>query len=155
MTERSAVHATFTIDRTYAATPRRVFAAFASETGKAAWFISPAENWELITREFDFRVGGRERLKGRWPSGLVADYDALYWDIVPDQRIVYAYELHHGDRKISVSLATVEFKPAASGARLILTEQGVFLDGYDDAGSREHGTGLMLDRMGASLAHPV
>jgi len=26
------------------------------------------------------------------------------------------------------------------------------LDGYDDAGSREHGTGLLLDRLGVSLA---
>jgi hypothetical protein len=42
----------------------------------------------------------------------------------------------------------------AEGARttVAITEQGVFLDGYDDAGSREHGTGLLLDALGASLA---
>ncbi len=33
-----------------------------------------------------------------------------------------------------------------------MTEQGAFLDGYDDAGSREHGTGFLLDKLGASLA---
>jgi len=32
-----------------------------------------------------------------------------------------------------------------------LTEQGAFLDGYDDAGSREEGTGHLLDALGASL----
>ena len=33
----------------------------------------------------------------------------------------------------------------------MVTEQGAFLDGYDDAGSREQGTGLLLDALGASL----
>jgi hypothetical protein len=35
--------------------------------------------------------------------------------------------------------------------KLMVSEQGAFLDGYDDAGSREHGTGYLLDRLGASL----
>jgi hypothetical protein len=34
---------------------------------------------------------------------------------------------------------------------LKVTEQGAFLDGYDGAGSREHGAGFLLDRLGASL----
>ena len=48
-------------------------------------------------------------------------------------------------------LATIEFKAVAGGTRLVLTEQGAFLDGYDDAGSREHGTNLLVDKMGATL----
>jgi len=32
-----------------------------------------------------------------------------------------------------------------------MTEQGAFLDGYDDAGSRERGTQQLLDALGASL----
>jgi hypothetical protein len=55
------------------------------------------------------------------------------------------------ERLISVSLATIEFKPDGSGTRLIVTEQSAFLDGYDDAGAREHGTGILLDRMGKTL----
>jgi hypothetical protein len=50
-----------------------------------------------------------------------------------------------------VSLATIELAPAGAGTRFTITEQGAFLDGYDDAGSREHGTGLLLDRLGAAL----
>jgi hypothetical protein len=46
-------------------------------------------------------------------------------------------------------LATFEIKPAGQGTQLTLTEHGAFLDGYDDAGSREHGTGLLLDALGA------
>ncbi len=33
-----------------------------------------------------------------------------------------------------------------------MTEQGAFLDGYDDAGSREQGTNLLFDALGAALA---
>jgi len=151
--ERSVAHGVFTIERTYpSVTPRRVFDAFATEAGKDAWFSGPNENWDIVEREFDFRVGGRERLKGRWEGGLTSTFDAVYHDIVPNERVVYSYEMHLDDRKISVSLATLQLKRA--GARrttLSVTEQGAFLDGYDDAGSRERGTGMLLDRLGESL----
>jgi hypothetical protein len=32
-----------------------------------------------------------------------------------------------------------------------MTEQGAFLDGYDDSGSREHGSNFLLDALGKSL----
>jgi uncharacterized protein YndB with AHSA1/START domain len=92
----------------------------------------------------DVRPGGRERLKGRWASGMVSTFDAVYFDVVPNQRLVYAYEMSLDDRKISVSLATIELKPEGAGTRLVVSEQGAFLDGYDDAGSRERGTGFLL-----------
>jgi uncharacterized protein YndB with AHSA1/START domain len=136
MSQRSTQHATFVIERHYDAPPVRVFAAWATREAKARWFAGPSE-WIENDREFDFRVGGRERLVGVWPGGRVSTFDARYQDIVPNERIIYAYDMHLGETKISVSLATVEFRPAGAGTRLILTEQGAFLDGYDDSGSRE------------------
>jgi hypothetical protein len=50
-----------------------------------------------------------------------------------------------------VSLATLQLVSAGGSTTLKVTEQGAFLDGYDDAGAREHGTGLLLDALGASL----
>jgi len=94
---------------------------------------------------------GREHVQGRWESGVVSTFDALYHDVVPNERIVYAYTMHLDERKISVSLATLELKPAGTGTRLVMTEQGAFLDGYDDAGSRERGTQFLLDALGRSL----
>ena len=152
MTDRSVVHATFHVERVYPAAPARVFAALSTEAGKGAWFNGDPGQWEPIERSLDFRVGGRERLAGRWPSGLVTDFRATYHDIVENQRIVYAYDMFHDDRKLSVSLATWELKAEGSGTRVRLTEQGAFLDGYDDAGSREHGTNVLLDRLGAALS---
>ena len=149
---RSIVHATFSLQRVYDATPAQVFRALSDKAAKARWFEG-GDGYTSLEREMDVRPGGRERLKGRWASGMVSTFDAVYFDVVPNERLVYAYEMHLDDRKISVSLATMELQPEGAGTRLVVTEQGSFLDGYDDAGSRERGTGFLLDRLGASLTH--
>ena len=61
--------------------------------------------YTLLSREMDVRPGGREHVSGRWESGTVSTFDAVYHDIVRDERIVYSYEMHLDDKKISVSLA--------------------------------------------------
>jgi hypothetical protein len=48
----------------------------------------------------------------------------------------YSYSMSLDQTLISVSLATVELKAEAAGTRLVVTEQGAWLDGYDD-GERE------------------
>jgi uncharacterized protein YndB with AHSA1/START domain len=152
MTERSVTHATFVIERTYPASPARVFAAFASREAKMRWFAGPTEWISSEPHELDFRVGGRERVSGGPKGGPRHTYDARFQDIVPNVRIITSYDMHLDDKRISVSLATVELKPAGSGTHLVYTEQGAFLDGYDDAGAREHGTGELLNNLGAALA---
>jgi uncharacterized protein YndB with AHSA1/START domain len=151
MTKRSVTHATFVIERTYPASPARVFAAWSSSAAKSRWFQGPA-GWDRSAHELDFRVGGRERLSGGPKGGPVHHFEALYQDIVPDQRIITSYEMRFDDKRISVSLATLWLEPAGTGTRLTYTEQGAFLDGYDDAGAREHGTRGLLDQLGAALA---
>jgi uncharacterized protein YndB with AHSA1/START domain len=147
---RSVVHATFCIERTYQASRAQVFKALTDPAAKAKWFAG-GDGYTLLAREMDVRPGGREHVKGRKSSGVVTTFDALYFDVVTDERLVYAYEMHLDGRKISVSLATVEIKPAGTATRLVMSEQGAFLDGYDDAGSREHGTNFLLDALGNSL----
>lgn len=149
--KRSAVHGTFTIERDLPHAPERVFAAWSDPEAKAAWFSGPSAQWTPLEREMDFRVGGRERAKGQWKSGVVTDFHAHYLDIVPLRRIVYAYNMHVDDKKISVSLATIELEATGKGTRMKVTEQGAFLDGYDDAGSRERGTGSLMDALAKSL----
>jgi uncharacterized protein YndB with AHSA1/START domain len=151
--KRPAVHATFTIERTYDAPAERVFQAFSDAAAKSKWFSGEEGRWQLLERTMDFRAGGRERLSGKWEGGVTSTFDAVYHDVVPNERIIYTYEMRLDGRKISVSLATIQMKRAgANRTALTVTEQGVFLDGYEDAGSREIGTGFLLDRLGASLA---
>ena len=147
---RSAVHASFRLERVYDATPAQVFAAFAEDKAKRQWFQGPSE-WETWDRAFDFRVGGRETNRTGPKGGPVHAFEARYWDIVPNERIVYSYDMHLDGFRISVSLTTIELKPAGSGTRLVFTEQGAFLDGYDDAGAREQGSVGLLDKVGLYL----
>ncbi len=150
MTKRSTVHATFTIERTYPATLERVYQAFADPKAKARWFSAPAA-WEQSRGKMEFKVGGKEYVSSTPPGHKPHTYDCTYLDIVPNERIIYVYEMHIGPNKISESLATIELAPDGKGTKLKLTEQGAFLDGYDDAGSREKGTHGLLDALGKSF----
>lgn len=144
MIDRKAEHNVFVIERNYAASPERVFAAWSNPDTKAQWF-SRADI-------FEFRVGGREFSQGApEPGGPVFTFDATYQEIVEAERIVYTYSLDMGEARISVSVVTVEIKPEGAGARLVFTEQGAYLDGHDSPAMREHGTGIMLDMLGKCL----
>lgn len=59
MSERSTHHTTFVIERSFAASPAQVFAAWATPEAKARWFAGPPDKWNETHRELDFRVGGR------------------------------------------------------------------------------------------------
>ena len=151
MTQRSIAHGSFTLDRRYPAKPARVFKALSDPAAKKQWFNGP-EEWGPDQHEMDFRIGGRETSVGGPPEGPLHKFDAIYQDIVRDHRIIYTYEMSLDDTKISVSLATFEITPDGDGSRLVLTEHGAFLDGFDDAGGRERGTTDLLDALGAYLA---
>jgi uncharacterized protein YndB with AHSA1/START domain len=150
MSERSVQHDTFVIERTYDAAVERVFAAWADRTAKAQWFVGPDESVSS-NLELDFRVGGREHVSGGPEGGPVFSYDAEYRDIVPNERIVTAYQMHQDDTLMSVSVATVEFMAKGDGTLLVMTESGAFLDGIDNVQAREDGTRELLDHLEKSL----
>ena len=146
----SVVHDSFTIERTYPASPERVFAAWATIEAKAHWFGSE-EGLELAEHTLDFRVGGTERLSAK--AGKVQfDFDATYYDIVENERIVWSYDMHMDGRRMSVSVGTVEITPAPGGSKLVMTEQGAFLDGLDTNEQRAEGTRQFLDNLAEFLA---
>jgi len=149
MTGRSVIHDTFALERSYLAVPSRVFAAFTSTDAKSnwGWIDRSAVNEGAVAAEFDFRIGGRERF-GFKEQGTAYRYDARYYDIVPDQRIIYSYEFYADDARISVSVATIEFVKNGDGTALTWTEQGAFLDGYHGNEAprlRRDGTVALLD----------
>ena len=153
MTDHCVNHVTFTIERRYPASPAKVFGAWADAAAKEIWLDDPDyKSDEGTGYELDFRVGGHERFGGLTPEGTRYSYDALYYDIVPDQRIVYSYEMYSGDDRMSVSLTTVEIVPDQDGTKLTYTEQGAFLDGIDKPEHREEGTAWILDNLGKYLA---
>jgi uncharacterized protein YndB with AHSA1/START domain len=144
----TTAHGQFTIDRRYASTPMRTYAAWSEPEIRSQWFIGP-EGWKLLERRQDFRVGGEEILRGAW-GDMQTQFTARYHLIEPGARIVLVYDMHVGGRHHSVSIATVEFLPEGTGTRLRFTEQVTFVDdtkGPEGTRSRENGTDLQLVRM--------
>ena len=149
MTNRTVVHDTFTVERTYRHPATTVFAAWSDAGAKAQWWGDD----EVTTDDFelDFRVGGREHVTAKVPDGPTFTYDAEYRDIVPGSRIVTSYEMTMDGRRISVSVCTVEFFAEGDATRLVMTEQGAFLDGLDTNSARAEGTAGLLDALGRWL----
>jgi len=145
--QRSSEHTTFAIERTYDASPQRVFQAWADGEAKRNWFGPP--ELPVGAYSMDFREGGSEHMSINMPDGGAYSFDALYQDIVPGQRIVYTYDMHHDQQRISVSVATIEFTVDGPGTKLTVTEQGVYLDGLDSSAQREHGTNALMDALGS------
>jgi uncharacterized protein YndB with AHSA1/START domain len=152
VTERSANHTTFVIERSYPTAAARVFAAWASLDAKNIWMDDPDFKSDGSDGDLDFRVGGHERFGGLTPEGTSYRYDATYYDIIDNERIVYCYEMYSGDKRMSVSVTTIEFAPDTEGTRLTYTEQGVFLDDIDKPEVREEGTRWLLDNLVKYLA---
>ena len=149
-TARSVVHHTFTLERRYKARPARVFAAWSDPKAKAAWFHGPDER-SRDALQLDFRVGGREHASGVAHGGTRHTYDALYLDIVPNERIVLTFWMDIDGTPISTSLQTVQFRPDGAGTLLTFTEQAAFLDGFEGPESREEGTGWLLEQLAQAL----
>lgn len=145
MTDYGVKHSTFTLERIYAASPADVFAAWSDRDTKAKWFAAEDDRYSL-----DFRVGGTEAVHGGDGVDLVARSE--YHDVVPGERIVYTTALFANETLSTVSLTTVQFFRAGKGTRLVLTEQGAFLDDQEQPEWRERGTGDWLDALGHQVA---
>jgi uncharacterized protein YndB with AHSA1/START domain len=149
---RSIKHSSFVIERRYDFDPALVYRAWVNPDAKARWFNGPPDKWSEQVREMDVRVGGRDRLVGKFVDGSESRFEAQYFDVVPERRLVYVYDMYWLGKKISVSLASVEFVLAGKGTKLVVSEQHAFLDGYEDGGSRERGTRSLLENLAMSLA---
>jgi uncharacterized protein YndB with AHSA1/START domain len=150
------LHHTFVIERRYAHSPARVFAAFADPAKKRRWMGGESENhhgptFVIDSHTCDFRVEGAERWRFRADGKLMTN-DTFYLDIVPDRRIVFAYTMSAGDVRFSSSHNTVELVPDGNGTKLIFTEQGAYFDNNpESAASREQGTRALLEALATEL----
>jgi uncharacterized protein YndB with AHSA1/START domain len=147
---RSVQHDTIVIERTFEASPARVFAAWADPSARARWDV-PGDGWRIAEHESDFRVGGRERSRFGPPGGPLYTSDGRDEDIVTNSRIIMAGTMARGETRISTSVLTVELLPVRTRTRLILTEQAAFLDGEDSPASRRQGWGGILIKLDEEL----
>jgi len=156
MKETSVTHSTFVIERSFPCSPDRVFAAFSDPATKRRWM---ADDSHRIAEEYvlDFRVGGTEHTRYRMGEntpfpGTPLSNDTVYQDIVANQRIVIAYTMTIGARRMSASLATFEFVPTDDGTDLVFTDQGAYFEGSDGPQRRQDGWQSILGRLAKVLA---
>ena len=147
MSDHSVAHGTFVIDRTYNHPVEKVWAAWSDPKLKQQWFGDTS----TPPKVFEFKPGGRESSAGTIPNGPTFNFDLLYQDIIPLSRILYSYDMHMDGKKISVSLAAIEFWPDGKATKLRLTEYGLFLDGLDNVEQRKEGTIGLMDGLGGFL----
>jgi uncharacterized protein YndB with AHSA1/START domain len=152
----TVTHATFVLERSYPVAPERVFAAFADPQVKRRWFVEDRQ-MTIESFEMDFQVGGHDRmvvLMGEdtpFPGAPMVNH-TVYQDILPGRRIVFAYTMGIGERRISASLTTVEIRPDGEGSRLVFTEQAAFFEGADGPTMRQEGWASLLGNLERELA---
>lgn len=159
MSREEVVHSTFTIERTFPVPPARVFRAFADPSQKRRWYADD-DRGQIDSHTADFRVGGMEKTRFRFqgsvpggpPAGTPMGNDTVYVDIVENERIVFAYAMLVGDRRMSASLATIVLEPAGNGTRLTFTEQSAFFGAADGPKLRKEGWTGLLEKLANAVA---
>jgi uncharacterized protein YndB with AHSA1/START domain len=131
----------FTLTRSIAAAPERVWAAFTNADEYVAW-VWPAE-WNS-TCEIDLRVGGTFRVASE-ERGL--SIQGTYVEIDPITRLVLNWT--QTDRE-GDSLLTISIEPSADGTDLVLTHEN-FPD-EESRANHELGWTDCLSRLPAHLA---
>jgi uncharacterized protein YndB with AHSA1/START domain len=148
--EPFVAHGSFSIERTYPASPERVFDAFRDPVKKRRWFADGA-GCVVFQFDVDFRVGGNETSRFSFGGGPEITNDTQYQDIIDNRRIVITYRMTLGGQPLSVSLATMEFFPEGKGTRVTYTEQGAYFDSEASIKGREHGCAAMFERLAEEL----
>jgi uncharacterized protein YndB with AHSA1/START domain len=90
--ERSQIHATFVLERTYPVPVGAVWHALSDNGARDQWFGGGAE-FDAHERSHDFRVGGHGLEDGQWIGGPKSRFVSTYTDIVERQRMVFTYDL--------------------------------------------------------------
>jgi uncharacterized protein YndB with AHSA1/START domain len=145
-------HTSFTIERKFATSPGHAFRFWSDADLKSRW-NGCHPDWIVEEDIFDFRTGGHERKLWRTGEGAAQTFTAHYLDIVPDQRIIYAYEMSFAGVRLSASLVTILLAASGARCRMIYTEQVAILAGGADAGQqRLTGTEQGIDRLAAIIA---
>ncbi|MDB5583177.1 MAG: Activator of Hsp90 ATPase-like protein [Bradyrhizobium sp.] len=151
MTSDRVEHTSFVIERELPGSARHAFRFWSDPKLKEHWTGCHAD-WILIEEAFDFQPGGKETKRWRTPDGQEFSFNAFYLDVVPERRIIYAYEMAFGGTRLSASLVTIELTSRGSRTQMKFTEQAVFLTGDGAREQRLQGTQEGVDRLVAAMA---
>lgn len=129
----------FTVERTYPATPERIWSYFTEPDLMAQWFCP---NPDLaITCELDVQPGGEWRVvMGDWVVG------GGYVEVEPVTRLVFTFDWEHDDDEPTT--VTVEIVPEGERTRLVLAHE----ETADEESDHRNGWLLSFGRLDGLLS---
>lgn len=139
-------HATIVMERSYKASPTRVFAAWKDQKARERW-QAPDASIQIKYIEADFREGGRDMARCIEADGAEFLATLYYLDIRSGRSIVFTENVAQGNANVSAALICVELYPVGEGTRQLVTMQ---IAAFDDSGMEkgyEHGWGMALDNL--------
>jgi uncharacterized protein YndB with AHSA1/START domain len=128
------------IERTFNASPQRLWAYWTDPTKYARWF-NPAPGRDLVIHEYDVRAGGRVRFDMPGPDGSKNPQEGVFHTVRPYEELVTGAP----DKSF---LIMVRFAPVGDRTRMTVEVVGV-PQAYWEGATRGWNAGL--DKLGARL----
>lgn len=145
---------TIIFERTYKATPARVFEAWRDPKARERW-SKPSDDTGMVYDKADFRVGGEDIARCGPKDDLRFHARVRYLEIAPSQRIVMAETIAENGTAIAASLIFIDFQPvgepAGTSTRLTVTMHVAGLDRPDMVEGYREGWDPTLDRLAAEF----
>ena len=142
-------YGTLTLTRSINAPRELVFKAWTELDHRKHWFAGPG--WSEIKRSVDLRVGGQEIAHGQFENGVETIYTSTFHHILPNERLIYAFDMHVAGEFFSSSLTGVDFITNNAKTELTYTEHCFFLGKEYDIEGRIEGTNWLLDQFTAHM----
>lgn len=108
------------LERDFAASPERVFAAWTDPRLMALW-LGP-DGIACPSCEIDLKPGGRYRTCIKGASGSEYWVGGVFREIVPNRRLVFTWQWEQIDSPGHEMLVTVEFQPKGQGTRMLFVQ---------------------------------
>lgn len=137
---------TVVMERTYRASPARVFAAWSNIEARKRWG-RPSPDVIIVYDRADFRVGGVDDSRCGTPDDLRFRAVVRYMEITQDRRIIFAEHVSESGVSRAASLITVDFEAEGASTRLTLTLQISSIDGPEMLEGYRQGWEPSLDNL--------
>jgi len=143
-------HGTMVMERTYNASPTRVFNAWGDIDARTRW-SAPTPADQIVYEAQDFREGGLDISHCGRDGEL--DYTArvTYLTIEAHALIVFTETVSYRGERKSHAQISVELFPAGSGTRLLLTMQIASFDGPGMIAGYDEGWTAALDNLASEF----
>lgn len=140
------LHDTIVMERIYAASPSRVFAAWESVEARLRWSI-PFPEAGAAYDAADFRVGGLDIMRCGLKDDMRFRAHVRYLEIIPDRRIVMAERIAEDGAFRAASLITIELEAAGKATKQTVTMQVSAIEGSGMREGYDAGWSAALDNL--------